>query len=196
MSKLTDGQREEIVRRYTVDGVAGYKLAPDYGVRLATIYRVLAAKGVLKRRGWNTNIEERCCRLCKEVKPLGAFAQVNTRPDWHYRGYECKPCLAKEHRERGFSLKNNTGLTLTQYNELLDAQGGGCAICGTTPKKIRLSVDHDHATGMIRGLLCHGCNTKVIGFDRPEVRSRIEAYLASPPATGRGWAFRNSRRTA
>ena len=44
------------------------------------------------------------------------------------------------------------------YTALLDVQGGGCAICGATPKTRRLHVDHDHRTGQVRGLLCHRCN--------------------------------------
>jgi len=50
------------------------------------------------------------------------------------------------------------GVTDEAYEALLDAQGGGCAICGAKPKTRRLHVDHDHATGKVRGLLCHRCN--------------------------------------
>lgn len=50
------------------------------------------------------------------------------------------------------------GVTLEQYDTLLAAQGGGCAICGNPPKTRRLATDHDHATGKVRGLLCHRCN--------------------------------------
>ena len=50
------------------------------------------------------------------------------------------------------------GLTLAAYEALLEAQGGGCAICGATPKTRRLDTDHDHKTGKVRGLLCHRCN--------------------------------------
>ena len=50
------------------------------------------------------------------------------------------------------------GVTDDEYARLLEAQGGGCAICGNTPKTRRLDVDHDHKTGKVRGLLCHRCN--------------------------------------
>lgn len=61
-------------------------------------------------------------------------------------------------------------LTIDQYEELLAGQGGKCAICKTTPEKNgnNLSVDHDHATGMVRGLLCKVCNRDV---------GRLEKYL-------------------
>jgi hypothetical protein len=50
------------------------------------------------------------------------------------------------------------GVDNDRYHQMLDEQGGGCAICGNTPKTRRLDVDHDHKTGHIRGLLCHRCN--------------------------------------
>ena len=50
------------------------------------------------------------------------------------------------------------GVTIDQYESILTAQGGTCALCPNTPKNRRFSVDHDHRTGHIRGLLCHRCN--------------------------------------
>ncbi len=50
------------------------------------------------------------------------------------------------------------GVTDAEYDRLLAAQGGGCAICGNPPKTRRLHVDHDHKTGRVRGLLCHRDN--------------------------------------
>jgi hypothetical protein len=41
---------------------------------------------------------------------------------------------------------------------MLDNQNGGCGICGKKPVRYRLAVDHDHKTGVIRGLLCFRCN--------------------------------------
>jgi hypothetical protein len=58
-----------------------------------------------------------------------------------------KPARAKE-----------LGVSDAEYDRLLEAQDGGCAICGATPKTRRLHVDHDHHTGAVRGLLCHRCN--------------------------------------
>jgi hypothetical protein len=53
------------------------------------------------------------------------------------------------------------GLTMEQYNVMLIEQNGVCKICGKPEKsssKGVLSVDHDHSTGNVRGLLCDTCN--------------------------------------
>jgi len=63
------------------------------------------------------------------------------------------------------------GITDDEYRAWLDAQGGVCAICGNgeTSKDGRpLSVDHDHGTGRIRGLLCNRCNP-MIGYARDDI---------------------------
>lgn len=53
------------------------------------------------------------------------------------------------------------GLTVGDYETLLEAQGGGCGLCGNPPKTRRLDVDHDHRTGRVRGLLCGRCNRAI-----------------------------------
>jgi len=80
------------------------------------------------------------------------------------------------------------GLSEEEYNRLWEAQGGTCAICGEPdPARHTLSVDHDHATGAIRGLLCTKHNS-ALGLlnDDLELVERAAAYLrryAAPPAT-------------
>ena len=59
-------------------------------------------------------------------------------------------------------LKHRFGFTEAEWQSLYDSQGGVCAICQRPePGSRRLSIDHDHATGHIRGLLCTGCNIHV-----------------------------------
>lgn len=58
-------------------------------------------------------------------------------------------------------------LTTDQYNEMLVAQQGVCAICQQPPSGERLFVDHRHDNGRVRGLLCRSCNLKVSAFDSP-----------------------------
>lgn len=79
-------------------------------------------------------------------------------------------------------MKSEWGMTPEDYHRMLSGQGGGCAICGTfDPRgRGRFHVDHDHATGRIRGLLCNECNFGLGKFgDNPELLRRALAYLAS-----------------
>ncbi len=69
------------------------------------------------------------------------------------------------------------GVTDSEYAAMLDRQGGGCAICGTTPKTRRLNVDHDHRTGAVRGLLCHRCNRALPNWMGADWLVNAYAYL-------------------
>lgn len=62
---------------------------------------------------------------------------------------------------RAKRLKHEYGISLKDYDDLLTAQGGVCAICGGDNNGKNLHVDHDHKTGIVRGLLCNGCNSGI-----------------------------------
>lgn len=77
-------------------------------------------------------------------------------------------------------LKANYGLTVDDYGQMVENQGGLCAICTKEPARI-LSVDHDHETGVVRGLLCDPCNQGLGLFnDRADLLRSAIAYLESP----------------
>ena len=73
---------------------------------------------------------------------------------------------------RDRTLVRRYGITVEEYDALFDAQQGKCALCGGDSNgRGRLAVDHDHATGRVRGLLCFTCNTALgrlerVGLDR------------------------------
>ncbi len=85
----------------------------------------------------------------------------------------------KRINSRRYHLKKTFGLTIEQYDEMLRSQGGGCAVCGRAPREdIALHVDHDHATGQVRGLTCFRCNNALGDFnDDPALLARASAYL-------------------
>lgn len=76
------------------------------------------------------------------------------------------------------------GLPEGAYSALYEAQGGRCAICQwATGRTKRLAVDHNHATGEVRGLLCGPCNQTIGRLrDAAEAFDRAAAYLRNPPA--------------
>jgi len=79
------------------------------------------------------------------------------------------------------SLRTTYGLSVDEYDAMLLAQSGGCAICRTSPSpQRRLSVDHCHATGRVRGLLCDRCNPGLGHFlDSPALLRAASTYLAT-----------------
>lgn len=76
------------------------------------------------------------------------------------------------------------------YQELVEMQGGEtCLICDIPRGAKRLSVDHDHATDEIRGLLCHNCNHLIgLAQDSIVVLQKAIDYLSRPRHTGRYYA--------
>lgn len=72
------------------------------------------------------------------------------------------------------------GVTAEQYADMLARQQGLCYICERpqTEFKKRFSVDHDHATGVTRALLCGPCNTALGGLqDRPDLLRKAATYI-------------------
>lgn len=79
---------------------------------------------------------------------------------------------------RDGAMRRRYGLTLTQYVELFDQQGGVCAVCGEPPGAAYLQIDHHHKTGEVRGL-CHALCNKVLGMsgDHVGLLRKAAAYL-------------------
>jgi hypothetical protein len=136
------------------------------------------------------------CTQCRETKPIADFA-----PDKRKKSglsSACKECRATQSREwrrnhpeqnrkwalvqwhkkprvsrHALHIKRMFGMSADDYKNLLDFQGGVCAICGQKETRhssngkdfLPLAVDHDHKTGRVRGLLCSRCNTAIGYFD-------------------------------
>lgn len=87
---------------------------------------------------------------------------------------------AETHEKR---VVETYGLQKGEYAQLYEFQGGKCALCRrATGASRKLSVDHDHATGLVRGLLCRPCNT-MLGHARDKALFflRCILYLRRPP---------------
>ena len=139
------------------------------------------------------------CTGCKEVKPLTEFFRDKRHPtshmprckrckgqafkEWKQRnpGFDKRRYWANKDKERERHLIRKYGVTLEHYQQLLTEQNGLCAICGKPePTHKMLDVDHDHATGEVRGLLCTSCN-RVLGHahDSEERLLAAVSYLSS-----------------
>jgi hypothetical protein len=87
-------------------------------------------------------------------------------------------------KRKSSSLRYYYGIDIHEYNRLLAAQGGVCAICKLPPsgqrdsRSIHLAVDHSHTTGAVRALLCQHCNVGLGGFkDNPALLLAAIDYL-------------------
>ena len=98
-------------------------------------------------------------------------------------------------KQREYALLNHFGITMNEYDKLLEAQNGNCWICNEPPKNKRLAVDHEHKSGekrkegafdirkRVRGLLCWQCNSAIAKFrDNPIKLRRAAEYLETWPA--------------
>lgn len=106
---------------------------------------------------------------------------------WREKNREQHNRLAREsHRRNSYKhkdkfreshLKYCYGITQQDFNEMYTQQEGKCLICGISFSELSKnpSVDHDHLTGEVRGLLCNSCNTKLGWYER--FRNEIEKYL-------------------
>ena len=106
----------------------------------------------------------------------------------------CGPCATKaRNRTRVHNFTHNYGITEKVFDETLALQKGLCAICGTRLDIARSlrdrgpHVDHDHATGRMRGILCGKCNTGIGMFnDDVSLIRRAGRYLRKSQSSQRG----------
>lgn len=134
------------------------------------IYCRTCVKERTAEKACTVSVSEKKCTRCKQIKPISEFYN-NKR---HVTGFiaHCRDC------SRWITLKTVYGITKGWYESTLIAQKGVCAIC-KTPSVDSLHVDHNHANGNVRGLLCSKCNM-AIGLISENVESLESAikYLS------------------
>lgn len=139
--------------------VRGQPRSPEHRARLSESIRARWASGEV------ASPAARKCRGCESEFVPNSGNQF-------YCDNECKLIRPRLRRY---------GLTSTAYLELMEKQGRVCALCGLTGKgygRFYLVIDHCHASGRVRGLLCPDCNTAIGRFqDDPGKLRRAAAYL-------------------
>jgi hypothetical protein len=144
---------------------------------------------------------KRTCRLCHRASASarrnGNRAEFNAKmaldrelnPDKWDAIY--KRAYSKLRHNKGADLSlhkvcNARRITVVQYQQMIEKQNNKCEICGREetckdPKHDRvrrLSIDHCHRTGIVRGLLCHSCNTAIGKFkDDVELLHKAIKYI-------------------
>ena len=142
-----------------------------------------------RRRPETAPSGQRWCLECGQFKPNSEFGvRTSSRTIQSYYDSYCLVCRCKA--QKNWYQRNSTvqcakirdrtyGLAPGEYDLLLASQGGKCAICSKMPQDIgTLAVDHDHAVGECRGLLCANCN-KGLGYfkDDRELLQNAILYL-------------------
>jgi hypothetical protein len=123
-----------------------------------------------RARNWKAANPERTRELQQRHQERNRD-KINQRSrDWYEAN---KARAAKQTRSRKLA---GYGLTQAQFDAMLIAQNGNCAICMAPMDSPR--VDHCHKTGAVRGLLCKGCNSGLGMFrDQPSALMRAADYL-------------------
>lgn len=140
----------------------------------------------LKQSGCGNQAIADACQL-----PLGTVKTILRRVVVREAGTRYRASPANTIRQR--YLKTRYDLTPEAYAGLLQTQGGACAVCrrAPTPGEDHLHVDHDHATGVVRGLLCFTCNVGLGNFEDNETwletaLAYLRACRARPELVGSG----------
>lgn len=177
--KLTPQIIKSIGEAYAA-GATQDALAARFGVSQTLVRNALEKAGVqARRRGKQTNFQrvgdgDAYCSGCDTRKPLDDF-HFNMATNLPM--YQCKECARWGRRAKVY------GISKEQYDTMFKAQGGVCSCCGGQPDGTQrhpdLVVDHDHQTGVVRGLLCNRCNN-VLGALHDKTRewgNRAADYL-------------------
>jgi len=119
-------------------------------------------------------MKKKKCSSCKNDLELSNFRKSGKRK---YLASVCNTCAVENYREK--HLMSKYGITLDDYSNMLEKQNSVCSICKLTNKSDRrLSVDHCHTTGNVRGLLCDTCNTALGKFrDNIDLLKEAIKYL-------------------
>lgn len=165
-----------------------------HGDPIATIRRPPAPPGATE--AW--------CSRCEQAKHVRYFGRRSAQEGSRPKGY-CRECeraylarrmesqevrdqrradkakYARSKRNRELRLAKLYGITLADYDAMLAAQNGLCAICSAGEPGGNANywhVDHDHSTGRVRGLLCTRCNIGLGYFqDDPDRLGSALDYL-------------------
>jgi hypothetical protein len=125
-----------------------------------------------RRKKWYQENRER------EIARVKVWQQANPE---RLKAWREKNRDRRNEQMREIHLRNKFGLTPEEYDRILEAQDGVCALCESPPTPgISLHVDHDHDPGEIRGLLCVRCNNALGLFrEDPDLLKRAARYVTA-----------------
>ena len=140
----------------------------EYRAKNIDRYRELAKEHHIRHR------ERRNAKA--RARRVGKRDELNA---WHAEYYKRNREYLLDMTNR-YKLRRCYGMTPEDKDAMLESQGGGCAICGVSVVgKRKAHIDHDHGTGVVRGILCRACNSGLGHLqDSPAILASALMYLA------------------
>lgn len=159
------------------------RLGPERKDYLAAYYQTNKERAAEAGKAYRVNNADKINAQRKAYRDSGRAKEVQDA--WVNANREQVRKLKREEQKRNrdtrrdYDFRQKYGITLADYDEMFEAQGGMCAICFGPPKSgRRMAVDHDHDTGAIRGLLCNTCNLAIGHLkDDPMIVASAAIYL-------------------
>jgi hypothetical protein len=126
---------------------------------------------------------KRECQWCSKLYELGVdstqhkYCSVECRKQWHADKWHSSKIPFE--RKKKYRIKHQYGITLEEYNSLLEKQNNKCSIClRESPTGYNWHIDHSHDSNKVRGILCSKCNQGLGLFeDNIESLHRAIEYL-------------------
>ena len=123
------------------------------------------------------------CGACYQRRQTARHPERKRAQDTNWRKRNPEKARAGIRR---WNLMRKFGISVEDYDVMLQGQGGLCALCGRSERALakRLAVDHDHDTGAVRGLLCGPCNVVLGYIENTEWYPKALAYLRTHRQAG------------
>lgn len=124
----------------------------------------------------------------KHASAMAKLRDYRSRPDRQEAEVQRRRSPERKAQVKARRLARVYGLTVAEHDALMARQGGACAVCARPFGERRPPhIDHCHATGKVRGLLCARCNStegflRIVGLAPSDFAERLQRYLDAPPA--------------
>jgi glycerol-3-phosphate dehydrogenase len=139
----------------------------------------------IRRDGEKVRRRKQCqqCRLAGQRAWTKTDKSVEYRANYRETNRERIAAYMRDYRVQT-ELLRRYGITTEEFFEMVERQEGKCAVC---ERECELQVDHDHETGVVRGLLCGNCNRAAgLLHDEPDRALSLAFYLARAKEVSHG----------
>lgn len=169
---------------------------PTTHKRCTNCYQILPFSAFYKRAASKDLLSYKC-KECTRISHKETYqkhrTKILTKNRLYYESH--KPQMQEAHKRweaqrranglpirskrsiRNKLLKHNYGITVVQFEAMLNSQGNACLIC-KRGEPVVWHVDHEHRTKQVRGILCPRCNIFLGMLETPELLDKALRYLA------------------